>query len=424
MDIPDRFQVTAQDAYNYAASKVFADQQLCIIIKLDGKLDEDVLANAIRLSMDFEPILGCRFVENGGNPYWLRRSDLDQIENFRAIETATMQKEVEAFVNDPIHADVDPLVATAILREKNGDTVCIKVNHSVCDGGGLKEYVSLLSDLYSMLVTCGRSSVQPNMGRRDQSLLFQRTKDPRTLAMKGFPKPTWTLLQKEGSEPLHSFRTISKPQFEAVKKYAHDKKATVNDVLLTALYRTLFAVNNTAEGKPMMVQVSIDLRRYLPKHMAEAICNLSGALYIAIERKTEETFEETLQRICLSMNELKQDYPGLESAAGLEYLFSQGFSYLEKYMAESAAQGKKYNVTFPLLSNFGILDKYRFGELEMLGGYITSPIIYPPGFMLGAATFNDEMTLSIGYCGKENIEQINRFLDAYLKELPNTQNQF
>jgi hypothetical protein len=36
MDIPKRFTVTTQDAYNYAASKVFADQQLCMAIKLSG----------------------------------------------------------------------------------------------------------------------------------------------------------------------------------------------------------------------------------------------------------------------------------------------------------------------------------------------------------------------------------------------------
>ena len=414
----DKLKVTAQDAYNYAASKVFSDQQLCMVIKLSGRIEENVLAKGVRLSMDFEPVLGCRFVENGGTPFWERRRDLDQIETCQVIETASPQKALEAFINEPIHADEDPLVSAKIFREKNEDTVCLKMNHSACDAGGLKEYVFLLSDLYTMLSTCGRSSIQPNMGRRDQSQIFQHTKDHRTLAMKGFPKPTWTFPQEEGSEPLHSFKVITQVKFAAVKKYAHNRKATVNDVLLTSLYRTLFAVNNTAENKPMMMQISIDLRRYLPEHRAEAICNLSGALYVALERKVGEPFERTLERVCALMNKLKQDYPGLESAAGLEYLFSQGFAYMENYMAESAAQSKKYNATFPLLSNFGILDKYHFSELEMVNGYITSPIIYPPGFMLGATTFNEEMTLSIGYCGQENSKQINDFLDSYVEGLP------
>ena len=189
-------------------------------------------------------------------------------------------------------------------------------------------------------------------------------------------------------------------------------------MLLTALYRTLFTINNTPEGKPMLVQVSIDLRRYLPDNRAESICNLSGALYFALERKLDEPFDGTLERVCASMAKLKQDYPGLESAAGLEYLFSQGFNGMEKYMADSAELGRKYNVTFPLLSNFGVLGDYRFGELQMMGGYITSPIMYQPGFMMGATTFKDEMTLSIGYCGQENMEQVKRFIDAYIEELP------
>lgn len=418
MTIPDRLTVTTQDAYNYAASKVFADQQLCFVIKLRGTLDENELAKAVRLSLDFEPVLGCRFVENGDTPFWERRNDLDQTETCHLLQTASPQKALEAFVNEPIHADVDPLVSVKIFREKNADMVCVKMNHSASDAGGLKEYVFLLSDLYTMLNTCGRSSIQPNMGRRDQSQIFQNTKDPKTFAMKEFPIPTWTLPQKEGSKPLHAFKIIPQARFTTIKKYGHNRKATVNDVLLTALYRTLFAVNNTTEDKPMMMQISIDLRKYLPEHRAEAICNLSGALYAALERKVGEPFEGTLERVCSSMNKLKHDYSGLESAAGLEYLFSKGFAYMEKYMTESAAQSKKNNVTFPLLSNFGVLDKYHFGELEMVNGYITSPIIYPPGFMLGATTFNEEITLSIGYCGQVNSKQINEFLDSYVEGLP------
>jgi NRPS condensation-like uncharacterized protein len=416
MNIPNRFKVTTQDAYNYAASKMFADQQLCMVLKLNRPIDEKNLAKAIRLSLDFEPVLGCRFVENEGYPFWERRGDLDKLDNCRVVETSVPENTVEDFVNERIHADADPLVTAKVFREKETDTLCIKMNHSACDAGGFKEYVFLLSDLYSMLVTCGRTSIQPNLGSRDQSQIFQRIKDPNSIAMKGFPRPTWTLPQKTGNEPLHSFRVVPKAHFESTKKYAHNKKATVNDVLLTALYRTLFSVNDTEEGKPMMVQVAIDLRRYLPEHKAEAVCNLSGALYIALERKLDEPFEGTLERVCVSMNRLKQDYPGLESAAGLEYLFSRGVVGMEKYMSESAEMGRRYNVTFPLLSNFGVLQDFHFGELKMTGGFISSPIMYQPGFMLGATTFNDEMTLSIGYCGKENTNQVKAFLKACVEE--------
>jgi NRPS condensation-like uncharacterized protein len=64
------------------------------------------------------------------------------------------------------------------------------------------------------------------------------------------------------------------------------------------------------------------------------------------------------------------------------------------------------------------LKEYNFGGLLTVKGYITSPIMYPPGFMLGVCTYNEEITLSIGYCGQENHRLVESFLDVYLEELP------
>ena len=418
MTIPSTFEVTTQDAYNYAASRMFSDQQLCMILKLNGMIDEAVFAKAIRLSLDLEPVLGCRLDENNGNPLWERRRDLDEVKLCSVKKTVNIDYDLQTFINQPIHANVDPLVTAKVFREKGLDTVCIKVNHAACDAGGLKEYVLLLSDLYSMLVTCAKTSIQPNLGRRDQSQIFERTKNPKTITMKVFPTPTWAFPQKEGNERYHAFKILDQTRFKAIKNYAQTKKATINDVLLTGLYRTFFALNNTTERKPMILQVSIDLRRYLPKQKAEAICNLSGALYIALERINAETFDGTLERVMAQMEKLKANYPGFESAAGLEYLLSQGYAEMEKYLVQSAEMGRKYNVTFPLLSNFGVLCDNQFGELHMTEGFISSPIMYQSGFMLGASTFNDELTFSVGFCGQENLNQVKGFLDAYITELP------
>jgi len=420
MTTPKRFKVTTQDAYNYAASKFFADQQLAMVLKLNGQLEEDLFEQAIHLTMDLEPVLGCQFVENGDKPFWERRNDLENTKLSDVVKADPPEDALETFVSSPIRADLDPLVRARIFRGRNTDTLCIKINHSVCDGGGLKEYVFMLSNIYNTLVSGKECIVLPNLSRRDQSQIPQLAKDTKSLAVKGFPQPTWTLLQKAGTEPLHCFRVIPKPRFEVIKKYAQNKSTSVNDVLLAALFRAFFVLNNTPADSPMIMQVSIDLRRYLSKKKAEVICNLSGALYVALERKGGEEFDGTLARVSAAMNRLKENNPGLESAAGLEYLASQGYIGLVKYLEEASAMGRKFNVTFPLLSNFGVLSLYGFGELIVINEFISSPIMYPPGFMLGVSTFNDEMTFSIGYCGKENRRQINRFLEIYVAELPLT----
>ncbi len=418
MGVPSSFEVTAQDAYNYAASKGFTDQQLCMVIQFGGKLDRDVLAKAVRLTLDLEPILGCRFEENDDNPVWVRRSNLDQTTLCSMVETSLVEQDMQSFINAPIHADKDPLIATRIFRASSRDVLCIKLCHAVGDAGALKAYVAQLAEVYTALLNGEKVSVVANLGRRDQSQLFEHTKDPRSFHMTELPTPTWMLPLIEGTQPLHVFRQIRKGQFEVIKRYAQERHATINDMLLAAMYRVFFASNNTAEGKPMLMQVSIDLRRYLPDCKADAICNLSGALYVLLERKLDESFETTLMRVAEAMQKIKKDYPGIETAVGLEYLYGQGFAGLERYMLQSADLGKKFCVTFPLLSNFGVIRQYHFGNLEMLKDYISSPAMYYPGFMLGASTYNGEMTLSIGYCGEANTTQIQNFLDAYVAELP------
>jgi NRPS condensation-like uncharacterized protein len=419
LNIPKTFRVTAQDAYNYVASKVFADQQLCMVLKLSGRVDEISFARALHLTLDREPVLGSRFVENDGSPYWELRDDPEQIRMCSLVETPSPEQEILEFINKAMHADADPLVVSRVFREKEADTVCVKINHSACDAGGLKEYVSLLSDIYGRLRADPKYSVRPNLcGRRDQSQIFEHIKDLDSIEPREGPRPTWTLPQKGGISPLHSIRHIPRERFGAIKKYARDKKATVNDLLLTALYRTLFKINNTEYDTPMTIQVSIDLRRYCPDNNAEAMCNLSGALYLGVERVQEEVFEKTLEKIALFMRKLKDAYPGIESAKGLEYMYRQGYPVLKKWIVESGAQSRKYNVTYPLLSNFGVLKEYSFGGLQTVKGYITSPIMYPPGFMLGVSTYKEETILSIGYCEQENSGQVENFLDAYMKELP------
>jgi NRPS condensation-like uncharacterized protein len=418
MTIPKRFNITAQDSYNYLASKEFADQQLCLILKLSGRVDENLFVKAMLLSLDQEPILGTRLVLDSGSPFWERQDDVELSKLCELVEKSSEPNGIQDFINKTIRADLDPLVTSRILRGKETDTVCIKVNHSVCDAGGLKEYVSLLSDLYGILSENPNYSAQPNLGRRDQRQIFECIRDLSKVPLTMPPRPTWAFPQKSGNSPLHSINVISSERFAAIKKIAHDNKATINDVLLTAFYRTLFEINATVYDVPMMIQVSIDLRRYCPDLKAEAICNLSGALYSGLERKQGESFKTTLERIVMLTKKLKADFPGIGSAKGLEYMFEQGYSAMKKWVTESGALGRKYNVTYPLLSNFGIIKEYRFGSSYTVNGYITSPIMYSPGFMLGLSTFNDEVTFCIGYCGQENSGMIKKFFDIFFKELP------
>src|SRR4051812_19530394 len=75
--IPDTFPANGHDICNYIARYGMANHQIQAIMRLDGRLDFEKLSKAVRLSIDAEPVFGCRFVE-GNPPYWKRVSNINE----------------------------------------------------------------------------------------------------------------------------------------------------------------------------------------------------------------------------------------------------------------------------------------------------------------------------------------------------------
>ena len=76
--IPDRFPAPPLDWLEYVARNV-ADQQLHCVIVFDKHVDAERMSQAVLLTLDAEPVLGCRFVYDRHRPYWERRHDLDRL---------------------------------------------------------------------------------------------------------------------------------------------------------------------------------------------------------------------------------------------------------------------------------------------------------------------------------------------------------
>ncbi len=144
------FPASSQDKMNYI-TRLNADQQLHVVITFRSQMDEPRLAKALRLVMDRQPVLGCRFVEQGNRTAWERRHDLDQLELLRVVETGDLRASVDGFAVLPSDPCVDPLVQARIFRGPAGDTLCVKVNHVAADGAGAKEVAYLVADTYRRL---------------------------------------------------------------------------------------------------------------------------------------------------------------------------------------------------------------------------------------------------------------------------------
>jgi len=420
----DVFPSNGHDIYNYFARFGIANFQIQAIMELEGKIDFEELKKAVRLSVDAEPVFGCRLVEKDP-PYWKRLPNLDEVEFCSMEETDNIEEAVEAFLESPLDMDTDPMVKIRLIRCGDYDTLCLKINHSCCDGTGTKEYLKLLSDIYTCIDNDGVFEYKSgDRGRNDQDRLFDALgiQDPETAwdPMLEVPKTMWKFPWKHGSPEnirvvMHE---LPAELWAGITAYSKARGATINDMLLTALYRTMFEISQPVYDIPMDISITVDLRRYLPDQKTSAIRNFSGGCDTKLSRIANETFEGTLSRVTAMMNNIKSGRPGLQSAIGLERIEKMSLGDIRAYFqaAASCPDIAMQNHVFcsdlgsPVLSNLGFISKdlLYFGKQAVTNAFIVPPVVCAPGFLLVAGTYNGIIILTASYyeelLGKEDAE--------------------
>ncbi|WP_010245543.1 condensation domain-containing protein [Acetivibrio cellulolyticus] len=411
-DEPDVLPVNGHDIYNYVARHGMGNFHSQAILNLDGRLDFDKLSKAVRLSVDAEPVLGCRFIK-GNPPYWKRMENIDDVEFCSFEEVSDVNEAVKRFLDSRLDMDDDPKIKIKLIRSESYDVLGFKANHACCDGSSFKDYIQLLSDIYSEIDRSDGAYIPKpaNRGRSDQDLLFNNLgiKVPNDLWIPGSDvfRPTWAFPWKQGTSSNTRVVTCKIPpdQLDRISIYAKSKGATYNDLILTAYYRAMLRMGQPVYGVPMGINVTIDLRRYLPNKKTEAIRNFSGSVNASLSMVKDETFSDTLSRVVYMMNEIKSGCPGLQSAIGLERLEKISFKeVLAYYQASSKTDKDMPNVFYgnrciPTLSNLGILSKslIKFGNIAATDYFIVPPVVSAPGLLLAVNTYNNVMTMAMGF---------------------------
>src|SRR5258706_6694231 len=107
--IPTRFATSITDRIRSTSYPTHA-VVMNAVISLSGRLDESRLRRAIRLSLDAEPGLGCRFVEHWFRPYWQRYENLDGLPLFEIRRSSGFEADVvslaEASLDLPIRVNL------------------------------------------------------------------------------------------------------------------------------------------------------------------------------------------------------------------------------------------------------------------------------------------------------------------------------
>lgn len=131
------------------------------VIRTGGRIDPDRLGEAFRLSCQTVPVIACSFSIDGKKPRWQPQA----YESGAFVDLVLPEADEAAAEARSLTSTIDiakgPQVKAGIIRKRDGDTVCVLLNHMIGDGGGFKEYLYLVCLLYNSLCTQGGAVVVP-----------------------------------------------------------------------------------------------------------------------------------------------------------------------------------------------------------------------------------------------------------------------
>ncbi len=430
---PGRLRAPMNDQ-GLLGGRCIGDMLIHCILSFEGRTDEERMAEAVKLSLDAEPVLGSRFAAGIWRMYWECRTEPEIPGIFSFMESNDIEKETLRFLVTESDPCKDPVVQVMLLRSES-DRLCIKVNHLAADAAGVKDYAYLLASVYRNLGHDPGYRPEPNLngsrsmrqvsrqfGFTDKLRILRRTfRDLKSsFSRSGYCR--LPLIKGDDSDRTFIIREIHSDLFRAIKDYGRKHGATINDVFLTAVFRAFFDMIRPEPEISLQMVTTADLRRFLPAKKAGAICNLSGVFPLQLCRKPEAAFEDTLSEICSRMNFIKNDFIGLGNHPIFvlpSLLFPPFLSLrLAEQMSSLLLNGEQ-NIP-PGFTNMGVIDagQLLFDGAELKKAFLTAPVVFSPLLLIGLSGFRESMTLNAGFCNAvANKSTVGQLLSRIEQEL-------
>mgnify|MGYP000858747192 FL=1 len=369
------------------------DTRLHAVLRFTGSptVDPDLLAQAVRLTLDAAPILATRFVDRGGRSYWT------PIASGRLEDAFAVVADEDALQAGLLELPDGPQVR--VLVDASASAIAVTLSHFVADGASFKDYLYLLAECYSGLAR--------DPGYRPEAMDGDRSSDWVTAGhgvgsrfaslLSAAPVSRGTrALPMSGQETAPFLAALETGSVTALRDRCRARGATLNDAVLTACYRVLAAQLGEAGATGIDVPIMVDLRRsHGGDTRARALTNCSSTTATHLAVQPGETFETTLARTCAMTRALKAGDIGLKGALQLDaaYTFGRriGFRLVRS------------RLSWPLLcmTNLGSLDPDRlaFGATTPSHAWACGSIKHQPYFQVAVSGYLDTLTLTAGLFG-------------------------
>ena len=401
------------------------DQQIRLVVRFEGKVDDARLRRAVELTLAAEPVLGCRFTPRPFRPKWEPCSRTQRDSVFEVQQCDSLPEAVESFIVASMDFLREPQLKVKLFRGET-DTLVVKISHLVADGGGAKDYLGLLAATYGALGKDPEYQPSANFGgdRSLRQVLGRFSLRQRLGILLKFeaPRQAWGFPHRDLStrDRRVCVRQVEPRRFDVIRSLCKRDGYTVNDLIVAAFYRALLKMIPFEGTRELPLLLTADLRRYLPGSKAGAICNLSGAMFARLELSKEMTLEQVLSQVCLKTTTMKSEYPGLAMAEFMSIISRFGYLPFERRSKRLIAESKRTGFAFPTPSNVGVVDEtaIRFGETRVESCYVVGPVAYPPAFSVVFSSFRGTLTMAVGYCQSAiDGALVEGFLDDIISEM-------
>jgi NRPS condensation-like uncharacterized protein len=236
--VSSAYPVTAGDVNIYYA-RLIADQQITYVLEFSGTLELDRLNRAFAVLVQALPILSSVVQVEG--THFRRKPILDYgpaVTMAGEIESASQA--IERFTGTPCDPEREPPLKLLLIRAHGQDTLCFKADHVLTDAAGLEHLLYEFAEAYGT----GKigSPINPDRGVGQVFRRFSPIALLRAATKANLPRPGPTPIAgpfDAGPTFIEHVR-LEPSEFECVHAAAKRSGATLNNVLLTAVYRAVY----------------------------------------------------------------------------------------------------------------------------------------------------------------------------------------
>lgn len=386
------------DKVNYMC-RCYMDRTARGMFFYNGIPDTEKLRDVLNCAFKKVPQLHSKVVNNYISPYWLV-SDYTADELLTVAETDDLEKSAENYLNGYIPLDSNIQFMSAIFTKDSKSVFCMKWNHMIMDGGGIKQFLTDLFNTYNKYIETGVLTDGFSNGPRDYAQVYSdmpkdKAKKAKRLFMNTAKKEKKTLpftKKGEGSNQTYLIRfSMDSEIFEKARIAGKKYGATVNDVLAAA-YINAFG-KMTGHKETFSLSCAVDLRRYIKNPARLGYTNHVNFMYCSVDKISDNIIDTLKAAVKSTMQNKQNEFLGLQ---GLPLL---NIGYLSMIYAQAEIIIKMFYSNSNLsLSNVGALDTdtYRFGKNKIIDAYFFGAAKNKPCAAITAMTVNGGLRMTMG----------------------------